>query len=274
MTGEKSKARRIIVEGLIGAGKSTLIKLFKRLRGKQYDIHIVEEPLDVKVLDNFYNMQHNAVEIQRYFYKNLSKIYMEPRDRGIEVLDRSVIGNLVFTMTLGMNGSLVFENFGKEISDMENIVLCETVRNRDFVYFLDIDIVESIRRIYKRGREVEMSITLRYIQEIYRAYVFILVYLIHNKIPVVIINAKDSNDQLIRDIEHYAVFDKNNRYSIHKKDEFFINMIQKDLGICFTRLTLMDIFGLLVKDYDEVWSFEVAKDVMTYIRDNFSIKRN
>lgn len=275
MTGIESNKRRIIVEGLIGAGKSTLIKEFKEKMKDSYNITVFKEPVSHDLMEDFYREIRNTLEVQRHFYKNLMEIYASSViDGDVYVLDRSIIGSLAFTMKFVFSGPLNTKDFNMEINNMEMTMLYETSRDRDFVYFLDIGIEESLERIKKRGIQYEQGIPISYIQDLYRAYVFMLAYLIHNKIPVVIINAEDPIEQQIEDIDYYANASNKNVYCYDENVLDYVMRIQEDLDICFTRLPLVEIIYIMRRYYDRIWSFEVAQDAMTFIRDNLSIKRN
>lgn len=176
----KSKTPIIIVfDGLIGSGKTTLIKsLCDYMNSKGIKTMSIFEPVDLwkecGALEHFYkDIPQNCYEFQTFVYvtriKDLLKKYNEYKDEiDIFLVERSILTDrYVFVEMLKNDLGSIRYNMYREWADMWKQIL---PFNFDLFVFLDTSVKTSLERINKRNRAEEKGIQESYQQNLQKAH--------------------------------------------------------------------------------------------------------
>jgi deoxyadenosine/deoxycytidine kinase len=158
----------VAIAGNIGVGKTTLTyALADQLGWKSYFEPVIDNPY----LDDFYkDMSRWAFHLQVYF---LSKRFESQRSIELEnlssVQDRTIYEDVeVFASTLHKRGHLV----GRDWENYRNLfeTMTSFLRAPDLIIYLRCDVDTLLKRIQKRGRQSEVSISRAYLEELNEAY--------------------------------------------------------------------------------------------------------
>lgn len=183
----------IAVEGLIGAGKTTLAR---RLAAQWGGRLVLEEFDDNPFLPRFYEDPSRygfAVELsflaQRYH--QLKRTTEQDLFRSCTVADYSIGKSVVFAnVTLAADEYALFR-------DLYQIMYADLPRPELIVY-LHLDMIRVKDRIRSRGRSYEQSIPIDYLAQLQERYLDHLQKLPHDRVLVVDLQGHDlMNDALV-----------------------------------------------------------------------------
>ena len=149
---------RIIVEGLIGVGKSTFTKEASEILLLKPQYESVE---DNPFLGKFYSDPERwANTVQMHFLYDRFEKHL-PQGT---ILDRSIWGDLCFANILHEDGILSDE---EHMSYLNHSKLVRTyVPTVDLCIHLHVEVDEALKRIAKRGREFESGVTETYLSKL------------------------------------------------------------------------------------------------------------
>jgi deoxyadenosine/deoxycytidine kinase len=198
---ENSEIRYIVIEGVIGAGKTSLAEKLK----EKLNAEIVKEQFDVNpFLEKFYNdRKRYAFQTQMFFlvnrFKQQQQLHQENLFTEFLIADYSFHKDQIFAY-LNLEG--------EELKLYESIfpLLARNLRKPDLVVYLQSSVDRLMYNIRKRGRKIERGMTRSYIEELSEAYNH---YFFHfNESPLMIVNSteidfiKSENDfnELYREI--------------------------------------------------------------------------
>jgi len=194
--------RHIAVEGPIGAGKTSLANLLaKRFHGTR-----ILEDADNPFLDDFYKDKRGAAFRTELFFL-LSRYdqqrQLAQRDLFTELViaDYTVPKSKIFAFLTLDDSELMIYN---RLYDL----LSETVPKPDLVIYLQAGIDTLLRRIKKRGRAYEKSISPQYLQELSEAYSHY--FYRYDETPLLVVNTSEIDfvntpghfDQLVEQIRN------------------------------------------------------------------------
>lgn len=176
--------RYIAIEGVIGAGKTTLAKkLSERL-----DANLILEEFETNpFLEKFYDDRRRyAFQTQMFFLINR---YKQQEQLGQEDLfAKYIVSDYIFDK----DQIFAYLNIeGEELKLYENLfpLLERSLRKPDLVIFLQSSTDRLMHNIKKRGRRVERNLTRGYIEELSEAYNnFFFKY---SNTPLLIVNTTD-----------------------------------------------------------------------------------
>lgn len=186
-TTRTSDTRYIVIEGPIGAGKSTLAKMLSR----ELDARLVEEqPDENPFLGPFYqDPTRHALSVQLFF---LLQRYQQQQDlaqldlfsRGGVVADYLFAKDRLFAaMNLSPNELFLYDRVYQSLSPRTLVP--------DLVVYLQARTEVLVERINRRARSVERPIEVDYIRRVadmYTSYFFN-----YTASPLLIVNASDIN---------------------------------------------------------------------------------
>lgn len=143
----------IMVEGIIGAGKTTFCKfLGEALKAKGRDVVIIYEPVtdNDKALSLFLSdCEKYAFFFQIHMLHKRLKLYEDAlklkQDGKIVIVDRSIKGDSVFEKYFYEKGSITEKEHQYYIDTVKEKT-CE-IENPDMILYLDVDIPDSLDRI-------------------------------------------------------------------------------------------------------------------------------
>lgn len=167
----------IWVEGIIGAGKTTLA----RILGKALGMRVLEEPVDGNpYLKMFYEDQRRwayAMQIHllavRYGMQQLAAYEAVSGTHNGVLLDRGLPGDRVFARlhTLAGNISpLEWETYQR----FYDIMTCSLIPP-SMLIFLDVEPEIAFERVKERNRGAEVGIELGYLQDLRKGYLDLMV---------------------------------------------------------------------------------------------------
>jgi deoxyadenosine/deoxycytidine kinase len=194
--------RHIAVEGPIGVGKTSLVTLLaKRFRGTK-----ILEDVDNPFLDDFYRDKRGAAFRTELFFV-LSRYDQQRQVAQRDLFTQLIIADYTFPksrifayLTLDDSELLIFDRlYG---------LLHETVPKPDLVIYLQAGIDTLLRRIKKRGRAYEKSISPQYLQELSEAYSHY--FYRYDETPLLVVNTNEIDfvttpphfDQLVEQIRN------------------------------------------------------------------------
>lgn len=160
-----SEIKYIAVEGVIGAGKTSLAKKVKEKLNAQL---IMEQFETNPFLENFYmDRKRYAFQTQMFFLVNRFKQQQELNQENL------FTEHLVCDYLFEKDRIFAYLNLsGEELNLYESLfpLLARTLRKPDLVVYLQSSVDRLMFNIKKRGRRIERNITRSYIEELSEAY--------------------------------------------------------------------------------------------------------
>lgn len=173
--------RHIAVEGVIGAGKTTLAtELAKRLEGRLVLEQFEENPF----LPHFYrDPERHAFQTQIFFL--LSRYRQQEAFRQPDLFHRTIVSDYLFDKDR-IFASLTLSDHELALYDNVVTALEPSVPKPDVVIYLQSSVERLMANIQKRGRAMEREITAAYLEQLSEAYTRYL--LRYTAAPVLIVN--------------------------------------------------------------------------------------
>lgn len=174
----------IAIEGVIGAGKTTLAKLLSERNGAMLVLEQFEEN---PFLPKFYeNRKRFAFQTQLAFLA--SRFKQQQRVTGRELFDEFIISDYIFEK------DRIFARLNLDEDEMglyDNIysIMTGISAQPDLVIYLQSTVERLLENIQKRGRSYEKHITPDYLQDLSDSYNQFFYH--YNKAPLMIINATE-----------------------------------------------------------------------------------
>lgn len=185
--------RHIAVEGPIGAGKTSLVDLLaKRFRGTK-----VLEDVSNPFLEEFYKDKRGAAFRCQLFFL-LSRYdqqrHLAQRDLFTELVlaDYSFPKDKIFAYLTLDDSELMLYN---RLYD----VLIESVPKPDLVIYLQANMDTLTKRIKRRGRDYERSISKEYLKELSEAYAHY--FYRYDETPLLVVNTNEID--FVHKTEHF-----------------------------------------------------------------------
>ncbi len=205
----KREIRYIAIEGVIGAGKTSLAKLLQqRLGGRLVLERFEENPF----LGRFYqDPERYAFQTQMFFlltrYKQLQQLSQQ------ELFSEFLVTDYIFEKDK-IFAHLNLQNDELHLYDMLAANMEKTLARPDLVVYLQSSIDRLSQNIKQRGRDFENSMSRKYISDLNDAYNYF--FFRYKNTPLLIVNAteidfvkhEDHLDELIKEIikpNHVAV---------------------------------------------------------------------
>lgn len=156
----------IVVDGVVGAGKSTLANILV----KEWGFTLFEEPVaNNPILEKFYHdRKRYSFSLQVFFLNQRFRHIKEASKLTNAVLDRSIYGDVIFAKMIYDCGEMTTEEFDLYVDLYENMI--EHCKPPKLMIYLEISVDEAIRRIQKRGREYEQMVEREYWEQLNRCY--------------------------------------------------------------------------------------------------------
>lgn len=210
----KNKFKKVlIVEGNIGTGKTTFLKLLENSK----KIEIIYEPVDVwthivdtdgkNILEKFYgDFKRWAYTMQSFAFKTRLEAQSNPQIKPLRIIERSVFTDyFVFAHNCFLNDLmtklewLIYKSWFKSLLKVYQKAGYKI--NPDGYIYLKCTPQTAFDRIKKRNRNGESEISLEYLQQIDKLHDSWL-YSENNKIPVLTIDCdKDFENNIEYQIE-------------------------------------------------------------------------
>ncbi len=178
-----TELRHIAIEGVIGAGKTTLtIKLAKFLKAKAVLEKFEENPF----LEKFYDdIAHYAFQTQIFFL--LSRYRQQQELAQTDLFEQTVVSDYMFEK----DKIFAYLNLqDDELRLYETLVglLEKNIPKPDLVVYLQCNVDRLMANIKKRGRKYERNMSKNYIQSLNEAYNYF--FFRYKSSPLLIVNAE------------------------------------------------------------------------------------
>lgn len=150
----------ILVEGTVGAGKSTLSDLIS----DHFGIPVFEElgnPDTEELLNRFYaDRSRWSFATQIHFAVERWNMIRQVSEQRHGILDRSIFGDEIFAELLSEEGSMTLEEYRTYEKLLAAIV--KTTKSPDLLIYLQCDTEIAKERIDRRGRGIESEVDMNY----------------------------------------------------------------------------------------------------------------
>lgn len=178
------EVRYIVVEGVIGAGKTSLAKKI----AEKLNADLIEEQFEANpFLEKFYdNRKRFAFQTQMFFLVNRFKQQQHIEHENL--FTQYLISDYLFEK----DRIFAYLNLeGEELKLYENIFqqLARNIRKPDLVVYLQSGIDRLMYNIKKRNRKAEKNLTRSYIEELSEAYNHF--FFRYNGSPLLIVNSTE-----------------------------------------------------------------------------------
>ncbi len=181
---EISEVKYIAIEGVIGAGKTSLAK---KLREKLNAELIMEQFEANPFLENFYSDRKRfAFQTQMFFLINRFKQQQELNQENL------FTDHYVCDYIFDKDRIFAYLNLsGEELKLYESIfpLLSRSLRKPDLVVYLQSGVDRLMYNIKKRSRRVERNLTRNYIEELSESYNHF--FFRYNSAPLLIVNSTE-----------------------------------------------------------------------------------
>lgn len=178
------KFKYLVVEGIIGVGKTSLAEMLaKRLNAKRILEIIEENPF---LADFYKDMDAYAFQTQIFFLLSRHKQQMELKQ--MELFSTNLLSDYMFEK------DKIFANLTlneTEISLYNKIfdILKKDILRPSLIIYLQVDPARALSRIKKRARPFEKNITLDYLKALNEAYNQFFFH--YESTPLLIINVNE-----------------------------------------------------------------------------------
>ena len=181
---ESSEIKYIAIEGVIGAGKTSLAKKIK----DKLNAHIIYEQFEQNpFLEKFYNdRKRYAFQTQMFFlinrYKQQQGLYQE------DLFNEHVVCDYIFEK----DRIFAYLNLsGEELKLYESIfpLLNRVLRKPDLVVFLQSNVDRLMFNIKRRSRKIERNLTRSYVEELSEAYNYF--FFRYKSTPLLMVNSTE-----------------------------------------------------------------------------------
>ncbi|MFH5835456.1 deoxynucleoside kinase [Proteiniclasticum sp. C24MP] len=183
----------IVVDGVVGSGKTTLMNILKEELG----VSGFEEPVtDNPILGKFYHdRKRYAFPLQIFFLNRRFRMLKEAQAKKVSsVMDRSIYGDVIFAKLLHDGGDMEKDEFNLYQDLLTNML--DHIEAPKLMIYLRADVDTAIDRIEKRGRDYEQIVERDYWERLNREYE--AYFSAYNLSKLLIIEAKEYD---IRDSE-------------------------------------------------------------------------
>ncbi len=163
---QEGRWNMVVIDAVVGAGKSTLMDILVKERGLMpFEEPVVDNPL----LDKFYHdRERYSFSLQIFFLNQRFRHIKEASKVDHAVLDRSIYGDLIFARMLHDSGDMSTEEFKLYMDLFENMI--EHCKAPRLMVYLELSVDGAIARIQKRGRDYEQIVERGYWERLNHYY--------------------------------------------------------------------------------------------------------
>ncbi len=158
----------ILIEGQIGAGKTTMGEILERRFGIPL-YRELDNPDTLRLLDRFYaDKARWAFTMQIHFLNERFRMIKDIHAAGGGLLDRSIFGDRIFADLLHDDGDMSDQEYRSYCSLLDNML--EHADPPALLVYLDCSVDAAIERINIRNRGLESGIPREYLEKLNRKY--------------------------------------------------------------------------------------------------------
>lgn len=200
---------RIVIEGTVGCGKTTLAKYLSEYTGIKLYEELINEDTNT-LLNKFYNdLKRWSFPLQIHYLNERFNMIKNINKNNNGILDRSIYGDKIFAQMLNEDGNMTNEEYRTYISLLDNML--EHVTPPELIVYLKCSTKIAIDRLNGRNRGSEKNVPISYwtrLNEKYDEWY----------------NNFDLSNKIIIDVDNFNIFDYNERNGIFKN---ILNEINK-----------------------------------------------
>src|SRR5690554_1873061 len=155
----------IVVDGVVGSGKTTLMNILLEELG----VEGFEEPVaDNPILGKFYHdRKRYAFPLQIFFLNRRFRMLKEAQEKKVSsVMDRSIYGDVIFAKLLNDGGDMEKDEFELYQDLLTNML--DHIEAPKLMIYLRADVDTAMDRIEKRGRDYEQIVERDYWERLNR----------------------------------------------------------------------------------------------------------
>lgn len=146
----------IIIDGVVGAGKSTLSEKVSQKLGIPV-FYELQNQTTLNLLEEFYKDKTRwSFALQIHFLNERFRMIKEIHKNGQGILDRSIFGDRIFAQMLNEDGWMTDDEFDTYSTLLDNML--EHAKKPDLLVYIDCELDTAMQRINKRGREMEQKV--------------------------------------------------------------------------------------------------------------------
>ncbi len=196
----------IIIDGVVGAGKSTLAEKVSNKLNIPVFYELQNEETNT-LLEEFYKDKKRwAFTLQIHFLNERFRMIKEIHKNGGGILDRSIFGDRIFASMLHEDGYMTTEEFNTYSSLLNNML--EHSKDPTLLVYIDCDLETAVERIGVRGRQMEQSVDEVYWKRLNEKYTnWYSEYNVSKKISISAKSYHPNNDKDIEEISN-QILDK------------------------------------------------------------------
>jgi len=161
----KLKSKFIIVEGAIGAGKTSLVLLLSKRFNTKHNLEVVEEN---PFLPKFYN------DIERYAFQTQIFFLLSRYKQQLELAQQDLFNQSVFSDYLFAKDRIFahLNLYGNELSMYEHLyeIMVKDIPRPDLIVYLQASTETLMKRIALRDRPFERKMSFEYMRRLNLAY--------------------------------------------------------------------------------------------------------
>ncbi len=164
--GEERMKGTICIDGVVGAGKSTLGEILAHELG----IEFFREPvLDNPLLDKFYyDKKRYSFPLQVFFLNKRFKMIKDAEKLNGCIMDRSIYGDVIFAKMLMEDEDMTPEEFDVYEELLHNML--EHIKRPRLMIYLENSVEKAMEKIKRRGREYEQIVPVKYWETLNKNY--------------------------------------------------------------------------------------------------------
>ncbi|PAB55746.1 deoxynucleoside kinase [Anaeromicrobium sediminis] len=158
----------IVIDAIVGAGKTTLGQTLERHLGIQL-YRELNNPDTEELLNKFYaDKKRWAFTLQIHFLNQRFAQIKEIHRKNGGLLDRSIFGDRIFAEMLMEDGYMSEEEFHTYTTLLDNML--EHAQNPSLLVFIKCDVDTAIERIKQRNRGLEGKVERKYWERLHEKY--------------------------------------------------------------------------------------------------------
>jgi len=179
-----TRFKHLIVEGIIGVGKTSLAEMLAERLNAKLVLELVEEN---PFLAEFYkNIEAYAFQTQIFFLLSRHKQQVELKQ--MELFSTNLVSDYMFEKDK-IFANLTLNETELSLYDKIFKILKKEILKPSLVIYLQIDPERALERIRKRARPYEKNITLDYLKDLNEAYNQFFFH--YQESPLLIINVNE-----------------------------------------------------------------------------------
>jgi len=201
--------RFIAIEGAIGAGKTSLVKLL----GSQLDARIIlEQDEDNPFLEKFYkDRQSHALQTQLFFLMSRYKQYLSLAQR--DLFDSVVITDYLFARDR-IFAHLNLQEHEFQLYEQIYDLVRQKLPKPDLVVFLQTNLDVLRKRVDKRDRDYEAYMENEYLEDVNKAFNNFFFY--YSDTPLLVVNTSEI-DFVEKKVDLEELINKINQHRIGRE---------------------------------------------------------